>query len=481
MINMKKHQKSFTVIELSIYIGLFGVLAFVFFNIFGSVLDFSKLANKQNETLVRYNINPVELNLTYPKKAVVPRSIEERLPTDPPVVVRPGNYQYCYEQVVEDYCDLSGITPCWVCVCEETACNDVYGCDSCHQAWVDSPTTSDDCTCYDMKDEMKSKSISGTFEIGDDIHYWYDIYDPTIVNVMPTDDSGVTISNPKPPKGSNHFVIHPYYQFAWNNNIGWINLENITFNTDLNVLNGIATVLGGGDKISFNCNNTNSCDQSDYKVSLNKDTNELEGYAWSDNFGWFSFNCKTGGEGGSDICSTSDYQVTIDPSSGEWDGYAWNSSIGWVSFNCETGGDGQANICSTSNYKVMDSRTLNGIINYTYNAVVGSESIPIDQDYEYNTLRTWNLGTITPTTGNVGSDLSISSISGEYFYNKPLVKLTKKGSPSIFPKTNFTFVSQDFISNGVFDLRNATPGVYDLQVIDFYGNIGIKKNAITIK
>ncbi|MDD3156367.1 MAG: hypothetical protein PHP14_03070 [Candidatus Pacebacteria bacterium] len=62
-----------------------------------------------------------------------------------------------------------------------------------------------------------------------------------------------------------------------------------------------------------------------------------------------------------------------------------------------------------------------------------------------------------------------------------MVKLTKKGSPSIFPKTNFTFVSQDFISNGVFDLRNATPGVYDLQVIDFYGNIGIKKNAITIK
>jgi hypothetical protein len=61
------------------------------------------------------------------------------------------------------------------------------------------------------------------------------------------------------------------------------------------------------------------------------------------------------------------------------------------------------------------------------------------------------------------------------------VKLVKSGSPSIFPKTNFTFVSQDFISDGVFDLRNAQPGVYDLQAIDFYGNMGIKKNAITIK
>jgi len=42
-------------------------------------------------------------------------------------------------------------------------------------------------------------------------------------------------------------------------------------------------------------------------------------------------------------------------------------------------------------------------------------------------------------------------------------------------------VSQDFISNGVFDLKNVTPGVYDLQVIDFYGNISSKKKAITIK
>jgi hypothetical protein len=82
-------------------------------------------------------------------------------------------------------------------------------------------------------------------------------------------------------------------------------------------LNGSATVLSGGDLISFNCSNTNSCNQSDYGVSLNKTTNELEGYAYSEYYGWFSFNCKTGGVNGANICGTSNYKVTVDPTTGE--------------------------------------------------------------------------------------------------------------------------------------------------------------------
>jgi len=481
MFNIKKRRPSFTVVELSIYIGLFGVLTFVLFNIFNGALNFTNLSKKQNETTVRYKINPVELDITFPSKAVVPSNPGSRFPTDPPVVVRPRNIQFCSFQWQQDDCSFSESEPCWVCKCQEVACDSVYGCAGCHNAWVENPLEADECECVDIREEVKDKKDSGEFNVGDHIHYWYDVYDPEIVNVIPLASPGVIISNPIPPFGVNYFTMHPYYQFAWNNNVGWVNLEHVTLNTDLSVLNGEATILSGGDKISFNCSNTKSCNQADYKVSLNKQTNELEGYAWSDNFGWFSFNCKTGGEDGSNICGTSNYKVTIDPATGNWDGYAWNSNVGWISFNCATGGNSQASVCSTSNYKVMDSRTLNGVIKYEFNALADGQSVPITQDYEYNTLRTWNLGAITPTSGNVGTELTISSIAGSNFYDKPLVKLTKTGSPSIFPKTNFTFVSQDFISNGIFDLKNVTPGVYDLQVIDFYGNISSKKKAITIK
>jgi len=62
-----------------------------------------------------------------------------------------------------------------------------------------------------------------------------------------------------------------------------------------------------------------------------------------------------------------------------------------------------------------------------------------------------------------------------------LVKLVKSGSPTVFPETNFTYVSKDLISNGIFSLRNVKPGVYDLIVADKYGNIGKMSKAITVK
>lgn len=48
--------------------------------------------------------------------------------------------------------------------------------------------------------------------------------------------------------------------------------------------------------ISFNCRNDNTCYNSatnaghDYWVAVNKDTGELNGYAWSDNVGWIDVN-----------------------------------------------------------------------------------------------------------------------------------------------------------------------------------------------
>jgi len=58
----------------------------------------------------------------------------------------------------------------------------------------------------------------------------------------------------------------------------------------------------------------------------------LNGYAWSSNIGWISFNCLTGGATGNNVCaSRSDYKVEIRPN-GNLVGYAWSSNIGWIRF-----------------------------------------------------------------------------------------------------------------------------------------------------
>lgn len=52
----------------------------------------------------------------------------------------------------------------------------------------------------------------------------------------------------------------------------------------------------------------------------------LSGWAWSDGFGWISFNSGDSGAGGGP------YSVAVD-SSGNWSGYAWSQYLGWISFN----------------------------------------------------------------------------------------------------------------------------------------------------
>ena len=55
---------------------------------------------------------------------------------------------------------------------------------------------------------------------------------------------------------------------------------------------------------------------------------KVEGYAWSSNMGWLSFNCNNALS-----CASSNYGVTLDRATGALDGYAWSSNLGWVSFN----------------------------------------------------------------------------------------------------------------------------------------------------
>jgi hypothetical protein len=62
-------------------------------------------------------------------------------------------------------------------------------------------------------------------------------------------------------------------------------LRNIVFNTDTNHFSGNAIILSGKDQVSFSCSTTNSCNDSNYQVTLNQATSELEGYAWGENVG----------------------------------------------------------------------------------------------------------------------------------------------------------------------------------------------------
>jgi hypothetical protein len=86
-------------------------------------------------------------------------------------------------------------------------------------------------------------------------------------------------------------------------------------------------------------------------ISKGEDTippKELLGYAWNNNFGWLSLNCRN-----NNVCTKSNYKVSVD-NTGLLSGYAWSENVGWISFNagdltgCPSGGDCNARISDFS-------------------------------------------------------------------------------------------------------------------------------------
>ena len=123
--------------------------------------------------------------------------------------------------------------------------------------------------------------------------------------------------------------------WGWSDNIGWI---------------------------SFNCENTNSCNYISYGVKSDNQGN-VSGYAWSDNIGWISFNkndvsgcpsgtCKikitgssvdgwakalsadaNGWDGWINLKTNPSYGISYTQQTGFFSGYAWGSNVvGWVDF-----------------------------------------------------------------------------------------------------------------------------------------------------
>lgn len=229
--------------------------------------------------------------------------------------------------------------------------------------------------------ELNMGTATTTFSLSD-----YTLYLNEGQGDMPLNDSNkvkvtsLTFS----PTGASGAAVSSSYHYAWNDNVGWIDFaypgSNIKVPIGSGELTGAAYILSDGSWISLNCITTDNCSTSNYKVSADADGN-LSGWAWSESFGWISFSCTTGGSDGGNICSSSQYGIGVATSTitisgetyqpGEFYGYAWSENIGWISFNCKTGGENQSNICSTSNYRIQDLR-------------MNTSAVKVDITLEYN-------------------------------------------------------------------------------------------------
>jgi hypothetical protein len=109
--------------------------------------------------------------------------------------------------------------------------------------------------------------------------------------------------------------------YAWSDNVGWISFEpgdvagcpvagicEAMLDKETGEVSGWAKVISSDSWIRLS-DRTNGFVNDD--VYVDKITKEFHNYAWSDDYGWISFNCKEGGPGGVDICGTSDFQIHL--------------------------------------------------------------------------------------------------------------------------------------------------------------------------
>jgi len=111
-------------------------------------------------------------------------------------------------------------------------------------------------------------------------------------------------------------------QFAWAENVGWINAEpSGDGGPGVQVDDFELTGYMWGENIgwvSMSCKNDSTCGTTAYGV-VNDGQGVLSGYAWGENVGWIDFAPTTAG-------------VLIDVSTGNFSGHAWGENIGWIAF-----------------------------------------------------------------------------------------------------------------------------------------------------
>lgn len=128
----------------------------------------------------------------------------------------------------------------------------------------------------------------------------------------------------------------------------------------------------------------------------------LQGWAWSDTFGWISFNSSdTDNSTGSPVGGT--YNVSVDTTTGNMSGYAWSEYLGWISFNYS---DFPA--CGGSMQPKVDLNT--GVVQgYAYAVVYSTTGYPLDGCIE---LAGANHASVTGGSQGVFFDTALKRFSG---------------------------------------------------------------------
>lgn len=126
-------------------------------------------------------------------------------------------------------------------------------------------------------------------------------------------------------------------QYAWGENVGWINAEPALSGTPL--AQGV-TVSGTGltgymygenvGWINMSCQNNGTCGITGNYGVTNDGVGNLSGYAWGENVGWISFACSNKP---STCAGTGNYGVHVNPATGIWSGAAYGENVGWINFS----------------------------------------------------------------------------------------------------------------------------------------------------
>jgi hypothetical protein len=117
------------------------------------------------------------------------------------------------------------------------------------------------------------------------------------------------------------------HQYAWAENVGWVNAEPDTGN-GVEVTDFALRGWMWGENIgwiSLSCDNTSVCATTQYGVA-NDGSGVLSGYAWSENDGWINFAPTT-------CTQDATCGVKIDPATGYFSGRAWSENAGWITFS----------------------------------------------------------------------------------------------------------------------------------------------------
>lgn len=119
------------------------------------------------------------------------------------------------------------------------------------------------------------------------------------------------------------------HQFAWGENVGWINAE--PSNDGGQGIEVTDFKLRGwfwGENIGWinaSCENNGTCDTGPFGIA-NDGFGALTGFAWGENVGWINVSPST-------CLPDPACGVRINPATGYFRGMAWGENIGWINFS----------------------------------------------------------------------------------------------------------------------------------------------------